>query len=76
MSPAARRHLVKTGYDPVYGARPLKRAIQRDLETPLARMILAGELHDGDHVVADFEDRAGALTLTVRPSAALHAATV
>src|ERR1700736_4281531 len=44
LTPAARRHLVKTGYDPVYGARPLKRAIQHELETPLARKVLAGEL--------------------------------
>ncbi|MDB5042391.1 MAG: clpB, partial [Candidatus Eremiobacteraeota bacterium] len=54
LSAQARRHLVRSGYDPVYGARPLKRAIQRELETPLARMILAGELHDGDHVAADY----------------------
>jgi ATP-dependent Clp protease ATP-binding subunit ClpB len=60
----------------VYGARPLKRAIQRELETPLARMILAGELHDGDHVAADYDDRAGVLTLAVRPAAAMQAATV
>jgi ATP-dependent Clp protease ATP-binding subunit ClpB len=65
---AARRHLVKTGYDPVYGARPLKRAIQRELETPLARMILAGELHDGEHVVAAYHDRKGTLTLTAEPA--------
>ncbi len=76
LSAQARRHLVRSGYDPVYGARPLKRAIQRELETPLARMILAGELHDGDQVVSDYDDRAGVLTLAVRPSAALHAATV
>ncbi len=69
LTPAARRHLVAAGYDPVYGARPLKRAIQRELETPLARMIIAGELHDGEHVLADY-DPAGAaaeLTLRVRP---------
>ncbi|HEY0383254.1 MAG TPA: ATP-dependent chaperone ClpB [Candidatus Elarobacter sp.] len=65
---AARRHLVKTGYDPVYGARPLKRAIQRELETPLARMILAGELHDGERVVAAYDDRKGTLTLTAEPA--------
>ncbi len=75
LEPAARRHLVKTGYDPVYGARPLKRAIQRELETPLARMILAGELHDGEHVVAQYDERSGMLTLTTKPAATLAGAT-
>jgi ATP-dependent Clp protease ATP-binding subunit ClpB len=45
--------LVNTGYDPAYGARPLKRAIQRYVETPLGRLILAGEVADGGTVSAD-----------------------
>ena len=48
VSDAAQALLVERGYDPVYGARPLKRAIQRSLETPVSRMIIAGELVDGD----------------------------
>jgi ATP-dependent Clp protease ATP-binding subunit ClpB len=56
----ARTHLVRAGYDPVYGARPLKRAIQREIETPLARRILAGEVHDGQHLFVDL-DANGAL---------------
>ncbi len=52
--------LVRTGYDPAYGARPLKRAIQRKVETPLGRLILAGEVRDGATVVADL-DAAGEL---------------
>jgi ATP-dependent Clp protease ATP-binding subunit ClpB len=75
LTPAARRHLVHAGYDPVYGARPLKRAIQRDLETPLARKILAGELHDGEVVVADYDERAGMLTLNVQPTLTATGAT-
>ena len=51
----ARGHLVRTGYDPAYGARPLKRAIQREIETPMARMILAGEVRDGHHVLVDLD---------------------
>jgi ATP-dependent Clp protease ATP-binding subunit ClpB len=43
----ARTQLVRSGYDPTYGARPLKRAIQREIETPLAKLILAGEVSDG-----------------------------
>jgi ATP-dependent Clp protease ATP-binding subunit ClpB len=47
---AAKRWLANAGYDPVYGARPLKRAIQRELQNPLAEMILRGEIRDGDTV--------------------------
>jgi ATP-dependent Clp protease ATP-binding subunit ClpB len=54
---AARNYLAKVGYDPVFGARPLKRAIQREVETPVARLIVAGKLRDGGavrvHVVGD-----------------------
>ena len=45
--------LAREGFDPVYGARPLRRAIQRQLENPLARMVLSGEVAPGDHVVVD-----------------------
>ena len=51
----ARGYLVRTGYDPNYGARPLKRAIQREIETPMARMILGGEIRDGHHVLVDLD---------------------
>jgi len=44
----ARQWLGDAGYDPVYGARPLKRAIQKKLQDPLAEMLLAGEISDGD----------------------------
>jgi ATP-dependent Clp protease ATP-binding subunit ClpB len=50
LSEGAREHLVKTGYDPAYGARPLKRAIQKEVETPLARKLIAGEIRDGQRV--------------------------
>ncbi|MDQ6823253.1 MAG: ATP-dependent chaperone ClpB [Candidatus Eremiobacteraeota bacterium] len=59
LTEAALRHLVKAGYDPVYGARPLKRAIQKELETPLGRKILAGEVRDGSKVVVDYDERSG-----------------
>jgi ATP-dependent Clp protease ATP-binding subunit ClpB len=51
----ARGYLVRTGYDPAYGARPLKRAIQREIETPMARLILAGEVRDGRQVLVDLD---------------------
>jgi len=50
---AARAYLAREGYDPVFGARPLKRAIQREVETPLARLIVAGTLRDGGTVRVD-----------------------
>ena len=53
LSDAAKDFLVREGYDPVYGARPLKRALQRLLLDPLALRVLEGEFRDGDTVVAD-----------------------
>jgi len=50
LTPEAMRWLVDRGYDPAYGARPLKRAIQRELETPLARLILEGTVRDHQRV--------------------------
>jgi ATP-dependent Clp protease ATP-binding subunit ClpB len=46
----AKKWLANAGYDPVYGARPLKRVIQKELQNPLAEKILAGEVRDGDEV--------------------------
>ena len=57
---AALTLLAREGYDPVYGARPLRRSIQRELENPLARRILAGEFTAGDTVRIDVAD--GVLT--------------
>ena len=55
MSEAAMEQLVVAGYDPVYGARPLKRAIQTGLENPLAHKILSAEFIAGDTIVADVD---------------------
>ncbi|HEY6330096.1 MAG TPA: AAA family ATPase, partial [Blastocatellia bacterium] len=71
----ARQHLVRVGYDPNYGARPLKRAIQREIETPLARMILAGQVRDGQHLAADYNSDLGRLTFRVEAGAAEKAGT-
>jgi ATP-dependent Clp protease ATP-binding subunit ClpB len=49
--PEARAWLADKGYDPAYGARPLKRVIQKNVQDPLAELILAGEIHDGEKVV-------------------------
>ena len=53
MADAAIEFLAKEGYDPAYGARPLKRAIQQQLENPLANRILSGEFGAGDTVRVD-----------------------
>ena len=65
---AALTLLAREGYDPVYGARPLRRAIQRELENPLARRILAGEFAGGGTVRIDVAD--GRLTFNGEPEAA------
>jgi ATP-dependent Clp protease ATP-binding subunit ClpB len=56
VSPAARRHVAREGYDPVYGARPLKRFISREVETPVARLIIAQGLSEGAKITVDEED--------------------
>lgn len=63
LTDAARAWLGRVGYDPVYGARPLKRAVQRYLQDPLADLILRGDVRDGSVVRVDEGD--GALVLTV-----------
>jgi ATP-dependent Clp protease ATP-binding subunit ClpB len=59
LTDAAKDRLIESGYDAAYGARPLKRAIQREIETPLARKLVAGEIRDGAQVLID--ERGGEL---------------
>ncbi|GAA2620970.1 ATP-dependent chaperone ClpB [Actinomadura fulvescens] len=61
---AAREWLALTGYDPLYGARPLRRLVQTAIGDELARELLAGEVRDGDRVVVDLDEAADALTVT------------
>ena len=56
LTDAARDYLSNKGYDPAFGARPLKRLIQREIQDPLALKLLAGEIHDGDTVEIDAQD--------------------
>jgi ATP-dependent Clp protease ATP-binding subunit ClpB len=53
LSQAAVDYLTEIGYDPVYGARPLKRAIQRELQDPLALLLLGGEFRAGETIRVD-----------------------
>jgi ATP-dependent Clp protease ATP-binding subunit ClpB len=56
LTEAASDMLVVEGYDPVYGARPLKRVLQRQVMDPLALKLIQGDIRDGDHVVVDVEN--------------------
>jgi ATP-dependent Clp protease ATP-binding subunit ClpB len=55
LTDAAKDHLVRVGYDPAYGARPLKRVLLKEVETQLARKLLGGEIHDGQTVTIDYD---------------------
>jgi ATP-dependent Clp protease ATP-binding subunit ClpB len=64
----AREHLAAVGYDPSYGARPLKRVIQKELETPLGRSLLKGDVKDGQTVAVDYDRVKSELTFSAHPS--------
>ncbi len=66
VTPAAREWLAVTGFDPVFGARPLRRLVQSAIGDKLAKALLSGEISDGDAVVVDLDEAAD--TLTVRPA--------
>ncbi|CAI9084553.1 ATP-dependent chaperone ClpB [Candidatus Methylacidiphilum fumarolicum] len=66
LSESAKEHLAHEGYSPIYGARPLRRILQREIETPLSRKIIAGEIVEHDHVFVDFKD--GKLHFEIRKS--------
>jgi ATP-dependent Clp protease ATP-binding subunit ClpC len=70
-SDAAVEHLAEVGFDPEFGARPLRRAIQRELENELSRMVLSSELAPDDRVRVDASD--GQLTFQVEKGAAQEA---
>jgi ATP-dependent Clp protease ATP-binding subunit ClpB len=70
LTEAARTHLVRVGYNPTYGARPLKRAIQKEVETQLGRLILKGEVRDGQSIVVDYDPLQGALQFSGAEEAA------
>lgn len=59
----AKDFLVKVGYDPIYGARPLRRAIQRHIEDPISESILKGEFKEGDRIVVDTDEEGKELKL-------------
>jgi ATP-dependent Clp protease ATP-binding subunit ClpB len=66
----ARRRLVQIGYDPAYGARPLKRAIQKNVENQFGRLMLEGTIRDGQLVRIDYDRDANRFTFTPQPAPA------
>ncbi|MDR9396369.1 AAA family ATPase [Pontimonas sp.] len=64
VTPAARAWLADNGFDPTYGARPLRRLMQRHIDDRLATKLLAGDIHDGDTVKVDINDEHNGLELT------------
>ena len=66
LTEAARIHLVRVGYDSTYGARPLKRAIQKEIETTLGRHLLKGEVQEGQRVEIDYDKGRDSLIFTPR----------
>ena len=65
LSPAAKQFVIEGGYDPVYGARPLKRFVQKEVETSTAKLILGGQVSEGDTILLDVEN--GGLKAMIKP---------
>jgi ATP-dependent Clp protease ATP-binding subunit ClpC len=63
---AAKERLIEVGFDPALGARPLRRAVQHEVEDRLSEKILHGELNSGDHVLVDYRDGEFVMTTTQR----------
>ena len=73
VTPSARSWLARTGYDPLYGARPLRRLVATAIGDPLARKLIAGEIRDGDDVVVDVAPDGGGLAISAGPDARIEA---
>ncbi len=73
LTPAALKLVLAEGYDPAYGARPLRRTLQRIVQDPLAMQILDGTVLPGDHVVVDADRASNTVKFTRKPGAALDA---
>jgi ATP-dependent Clp protease ATP-binding subunit ClpB len=76
LSDAAREHIARVGYDPDFGARPLKRVLQREVADPIALKLLQGDFVDGDTIVVDASDAELVFTKGERPTAEREAVPV
>ncbi|MFN3422555.1 MAG: AAA family ATPase, partial [Armatimonadota bacterium] len=61
----ARAKLAELGYDPTFGARPLRRTMEKHIANPLAKMVISGQVKEGDHVKVDYDEQKGEFTFTV-----------
>ena len=68
LEPSARDFLIKEGYDPNFGARPMRRAVERHLEDPLAEALLGGKFEEGSRVDVRHEEGADKLSFESKPS--------
>ena len=68
VKPAAQELLLREGYDPAYGARPLRRTIQRLIQDPLALQILEGKVVPGDHLIVDRDGQKDAVRFERKPA--------
>jgi ATP-dependent Clp protease ATP-binding subunit ClpB len=66
LTPSAKEYLTTAGYDPAFGARPLKRLIQREVQDVLAMKLLAGEIREGDRVEIDGDGAEGGLVFRIQ----------
>ena len=64
---SAEDYLIRIGYEPAYGARPLKRAIQKEIETGLAKALLAGKIQEGQKILADYDPGKGEMRFLSTP---------
>ena len=74
LTDAARGHIVAVGYNPNYGARSLKRAIQKEIENHLGRRILSGEICDGQSILVDYDPERSELTFAEQETQPVEAA--
>jgi ATP-dependent Clp protease ATP-binding subunit ClpC len=70
LTDAARQWLAKEGYDPAFGARPLKRAIQKNVESPLSVKLLEGEFKDGGNVQVDVDEKENKIVFEISETTA------
>jgi ATP-dependent Clp protease ATP-binding subunit ClpB len=66
LTDAGKTHIVRVGFDPAYGARPLKRALQKEVENALGRLILEGKVRDGQTVIGDYDVKAGRMVFRAK----------
>jgi ATP-dependent Clp protease ATP-binding subunit ClpB len=72
LSDGAKNHLVEIGYDPAYGARPLRRAIQKEILTMVGKSLLTGKIRDGQKVVVDFDEKSGTFVPSAEVAEPVH----